>query len=68
MVNPPKFSAPGPSSEQAMTTSAYRADRASLQDVESPAAETAGSLWRSGPQSLFGDRRARKVGDIVTVL
>ncbi len=32
--------------------------------------ETAGlsSLWRSGPQSLFGDRRARTVGDILTVL
>ncbi|MEO0398787.1 MAG: flagellar basal body L-ring protein FlgH [Pseudomonadota bacterium] len=27
-----------------------------------------GSLWRSGPASLFGDRRARTVGDIVTVL
>ncbi len=26
-----------------------------------------GGLWRSGPQSLFGDRRARTVGDIVTV-
>jgi flagellar L-ring protein precursor FlgH len=29
---------------------------------------TAGSLWRSGPESLFGDRRARKLGDIVTIL
>lgn len=26
-----------------------------------------GGLWRSGPQSLFGDRRARAIGDIVTV-
>jgi flagellar L-ring protein precursor FlgH len=26
------------------------------------------SLWRSGPQSLFGDRRARTVGDILTVV
>lgn len=26
------------------------------------------SLWSSGPASLFGDRRARGVGDIVTVL
>ncbi|MCI4662366.1 MAG: flagellar basal body L-ring protein FlgH [Neomegalonema sp.] len=25
------------------------------------------SLWRSGPQSLFGDRRARGIGDILTV-
>ena len=27
-----------------------------------------GSLWQSGPKSLFGDRRPRNVGDIVTVL
>jgi len=26
------------------------------------------SLWRSGPASLFGDHRARTVGDILTVL
>ena len=26
-----------------------------------------GSLWRSGPRSLFGDRRAKLVGDILTV-
>lgn len=25
------------------------------------------SLWRSGPESLFGDRRARETGDILTV-
>lgn len=27
-----------------------------------------GSLWRDGPSSLFGDRRARTQGDIVTVV
>jgi flagellar L-ring protein precursor FlgH len=27
-----------------------------------------GSLWRSGPTSLFGDRRARTIGDILTVV
>lgn len=32
-----------------------------------PAHATA-SLWRSGPSSLFGDRRARETGDIVTVV
>ena len=26
------------------------------------------SLWRSGPASLFGDRRARNKGDIVTIV
>ena len=25
------------------------------------------SLWHSGPESLFGDRRARNIGDILTV-
>jgi len=25
-----------------------------------------GSLWNSGPTSLFGDRRARSLGDILT--
>lgn len=29
---------------------------------------TAASLWHAGPTSLFGDRRARKTGDIVTVV
>lgn len=27
-----------------------------------------GSLWRSGPASLFGDRRAARMGDILTVI
>lgn len=27
-----------------------------------------GSLWRSGPASLFGDRRAARMGDIMTVI
>ncbi len=26
------------------------------------------SLWRSGPTSLFGDRRAKTVGDILTII
>lgn len=43
---------------------------AAAMDVRSENAEPAppGGLWRSGPQSLFGDRRARAVGDIVTVV
>lgn len=27
-----------------------------------------GSLWRSGPASLFGDRRAARMGDILTII
>lgn len=27
-----------------------------------------GSLWHSGPSSLFGDRRARNMGDIMTIV
>ncbi len=34
--------------------------------VDRPA--TTASLWQSGPRSLFGDRRARSIGDIVTVM
>ncbi|MCA8928683.1 MAG: flagellar basal body L-ring protein FlgH [Alphaproteobacteria bacterium] len=34
--------------------------------IDRPA--TTASLWQSGPRSLFGDRRARNIGDILTVL
>ncbi len=37
-------------------------------DTPEQASETPGTLWRSGPESLFGDRRARTVGDILTVV
>lgn len=37
-------------------------------EVEAAEPEAPGGLWRSGPQSLFGDRRARAVGDILTVV
>lgn len=63
LTKPPAFSPPGapraaPAPVVAMTMAAA--------PIGTPA--TPGSLWRSGPESLFGDRRARKVGDIVTVL
>ncbi len=55
----PEFSAPE-------MTQFAAAPPAQLNDVAEPAAP--GGLWRSGPQSLFGDRRARAVGDILTVV
>lgn len=33
-----------------------------------PVARETGSLWQQGEQSMFSDRKARDVGDIVTVL
>lgn len=66
MTKPPSFSRPGDP----------RYAPPSIATTQSPAADaseialqpTPGSLWRSGPESLFGDRRARKVGDILTVV
>lgn len=41
---------------------------AQARSVEADPDYAQGSLWRSGPQSLFGDRRARTLGDIMTVV
>lgn len=40
---------------------------AQLREIETPRPQTA-SLWNQEPQSLFGNRRARNVGDILTVI
>ena len=64
----PSMSAPGapketlpPVSQERIALASYGAPR-----VTEPG--SAGSLWHSGPTSLFGDRRARTLGDILTVV
>jgi flagellar L-ring protein precursor FlgH len=66
-TKPPELSPPGAERSQIPPPAAARLAVAPRldSDVVEPGA---GSLWRSGPQSLFGDRRARRLGDIVTVL
>ncbi|MEM8789907.1 MAG: flagellar basal body L-ring protein FlgH [Pseudomonadota bacterium] len=52
-------------------TNGVTAERAALAARPAPAVvegQARASLWRSGPASLFGDRRARGRGDILTVM
>ena len=60
-----------PPGEPYKTVPAISPERVALARAVPPVPEekgAAGSLWRSGPTSLFGDRRARTMGDIVTVV
>lgn len=69
MTRPPVFSEPGEARNAVPSAANLAESRAAARmPVTESAVATAGSLWRSGPQSLFGDRRARKVGDIVTIV
>ncbi len=64
----PAISAPG-APRYALPPTAT--NRIALAHTSAPAREedvASGSLWRSGPSSLFGDRRANGVGDIVTIV
>ncbi|MFQ5562731.1 MAG: flagellar basal body L-ring protein FlgH [Parvularculaceae bacterium] len=66
---PPPMSAPGQMSRTVPPVSPERlalAQKRTLTPDEEDGGS--GSLWRSGPTSLFGDRRARTQGDIVTVI
>jgi len=48
--------------------SPQRAAMAARQPSRQAAFYEQGSLWQSGPTSLFGDRRAARLGDILTVI
>lgn len=64
---PPPMTAPGNAQPVIEPPDPQRVALAPPPPPPSTVART-GSLWQSGPKSLFGDRRARNVGDIVTVL
>lgn len=64
---PPPMTAPG---AQAPVIDPPVPERVALRPPAPPPSDVTrtASLWQSGPKSLFGDRRARVVGDILTVL
>ncbi len=64
----PVFTAPGEAQRPAPPVAARRVAIATPPPPEPAAPYAAASLWRSGPESLFGDRRARTLGDILTVV
>lgn len=63
---PPPMTAPGAQAPVIEPPIPQRVALAPPSPPESTVRRT-GSLWQSGPKSLFGDRRARQVGDILTV-
>lgn len=66
---PPAFSpVDGPLNQVPHNVSAARAALAQPAPRTIRSGATRSSLWNSGPASLFGDRRASRRGDILTVL
>ncbi len=63
----PAFTPPGEAKSPAPPITERRIAIATPPPRE-PEPYSAGSLWRSGPTSLFGDRRAKTLGDILTVV
>ncbi|MEM9010063.1 MAG: flagellar basal body L-ring protein FlgH [Pseudomonadota bacterium] len=63
----PELTPPGQPISAVAPIAAQRVAIATPAPVPRPEAYATGSLWRSGPESLFGDRRARGLGDILTV-
>lgn len=65
----PSFSPVGePVRPATMGVTQARAAIAAAPPVEARIGQQRASLWHSGPTSLFGDRRASRRGDIMTVL
>lgn len=64
----PSMSAPGDPRHEVPPISPERVALARSKTPPPEESGPSGSLWRSGPSSLFGDRRARTLGDIVTVV
>ena len=65
---PPSMTAPGAPQAVVEPLAPARAALARKAPPPPPESYEVASLWRSGPSSLFGDRRARTVGDILTVI
>lgn len=68
IVRQPEVTAPGASLKPVPPVSEQRLALAQIPARPTTAEPETGSLWRDGPTSLFGDRRARGQGDIVTVV
>jgi len=68
LTRAPSMSAPGAPRETVPPISPERVALAYNADPRIAEPGSSGSLWRSGPTSLFGDRRARARGDILTVV
>jgi len=68
LARAPSMSAPGEPQNPVPPISQERLALASYGAPRKTQPSSVGSLWNSSPTSLFGDRRARTLGDILTVV